>query len=101
MMEFLTFPIDQLLIIAALIEAVTETIKIASPFTYSGNGKYIISVIVGIILAFGMNVSIFTTPGVAYYIGCVMAGVICSRGANYIHAFAKMLQLIPAKYEKK
>ena len=84
----------QLAIVAVLVEAIWENIKMVykdNKFSVSMIGSLIISIIICIIT----NVDIFTRLGfnnVAPIVGNIFTGVICSRGANLVSDIFSRLQ---------
>lgn len=83
-MEFI-----QLIIIAATLEAVWETLKM---FWQEGkvNIDRIGAAIIGIFLCLGTGVDFFEMVGLPLNIqtaGMVLSGLMVSRGANFIHDF--------------
>lgn len=85
-----------LLFIAFLTEATVEILK-----TFVIRAKmnelfiYLLSIVIGIVLAVALQVSLFTQENFfAYCIGLVICGLVASRGSNYAHNF---LGKLPAK----
>lgn len=78
-----------LLFIAFLSETIVEILKnFVIRFKMSELFVYLLSVVVGIILAISLQVSLFTSENFfAYCVGIVICGLIGSRGANYVHNF--------------
>lgn len=79
--------VTQLIIIAILVEALTEVFK--SMFK---DGKFekanIVSIVVGLLLAFTINLDLFEVIGLIPmipYVGVVATGLLISRGANVVH----------------
>lgn len=79
--------ITQLIIIAVLVEALTEVFK-----SIFKNGRLdrssILSIVVGLILAFTINLDLFVAIGLVPtipFIGVVATGLLISRGANTVH----------------
>jgi hypothetical protein len=83
----------QLIIVAILIEAIWENIKMVWQ-----NGKVSIdkigSLLISIILCVLTKIDIFPIVGISLvipFVGSVLTGIIVSRGANFIHdLFAKI-----------
>lgn len=79
--------ITQLIIIAVLVEALTEVFK--SIFKDGRLDKSsILSIVVGLILAFTINLDLFVAIGLVPtipIIGVVATGLLISRGANTVH----------------
>lgn len=79
--------ITQLIIIAVLVEALTEVFK--SIFKDGRLDKSsILSILVGLILAFTINLDLFVAIGLVPtipIIGVVATGLLISRGANTVH----------------
>lgn len=79
--------VTQLIIIAVLVEALTEVFK-----SIFKDGKLdkssILSIVVGLILAFTINLDLFVAIGLVPtvpFIGVVATGLLISRGANTVH----------------
>lgn len=76
--------------VAILIEGLIEYGKTISNMFYEGDRKtgvtQIITIIIGIGLAFAFNADMFVPLGltVNHYIGMVLTGVVMSRGSNYV-----------------
>ena len=79
--------VTQLIIIAVLVEALTEVFK--SIFKDGRLDKSsILSIVVGLILAFTINLDLFVAIGLVPtipFIGVVATGLLISRGANTVH----------------
>lgn len=79
--------VTQLVIIAILVEALTEVFK--SVFKDGRlNKSSILSIVVGLILAFTIDLDLFVTIGLTPtipVIGVVATGLLISRGANFVH----------------
>lgn len=84
-----------LLLVAFLTETVIEVLKnFVIRMKLSEAFVYTLSILVGVIIAFALQVSLFTDANsFAYYVGIVIAGLVASRGANYIHNFIGNLPL--------
>lgn len=86
-MEKIVLPIQELLLLGVLIEA---TVQVVKPFLpkLKDQGVIALSVGLGILLAFVLNVTLFSgVEPYALYVGNVICGMIASRGANFIHDF--------------
>ena len=76
--------------VAILIEGLVEYGKNITDMFYGGEKKtaitQIVTIIVGIALAFAFNADMFVPLGltVNHYIGMVLTGIVMSRGSNYI-----------------
>ena len=79
--------VTQLVIIAILVEALTEVFK--SVFKDGRlNKSSILSIAVGLILAFTIDLDLFVAIGLTPtipVIGVVATGLLISRGANFVH----------------
>ena len=79
--------VTQLIIIAILVEALTEVFK--SIFKDGRLDKSsILSIVIGLILAFTINLDLFVAIGLVPtipFIGVVATGLLISRGANFVH----------------
>lgn len=83
--------IAPLVMLAVLSEAITEQIKSALPAELSAQVIRLVSLGVGLVLAFVLQVSLFAqSTGAANVVGMVLAGLVCSRGSNYVHDFFGM-----------
>lgn len=78
-----------LLFIAFLTEATVEILKnFVIRAKMSELFVYLISVVIGILLAIALQVSLFTKENFfAYCVGIVICGLVASRGSNYVHNF--------------
>lgn len=79
--------IGTLVLVGFLTETVVELLK---QFVIKGERsaifKYTLSIVTGLVLAFALQVSLFTKESLfAYYVGMVICGLVASRGANYAH----------------
>ena len=77
-----------------LVEAVVEVIK-----SIYDNGKMnkviLLSILVGILFAFTLQVDIFQLLGIEVhidYVGIVATGMIISRGSNFVHDIISQLR---------
>lgn len=76
--------------VAILIEGLVEYGKNIVDMFYGGEKKtaitQIVTIIVGIALAFAFNADMFVPLGltVNHYIGMVLTGIVMSRGSNYV-----------------
>lgn len=94
------YPLATLLVVSALTEAVVEMLKSIVPKPFSESGKRILALLISVFLSLVLKVSLFNITGPAYYVGVLLAGLIASRGSNFIHEFAKILEAIPLKKRK-
>lgn len=86
----------QLIIVAILVEAIWENIKMV----YQG-GKLLISrigsLVISIIICVIANVDIFPVVGVSMsipFIGSILTGIVVSRGANFVNdLFTKLKEV--------
>jgi fructose-specific phosphotransferase system IIC component len=76
----------QLVMVALLVEAVTETIK-GSFNNMSANVKTSLSMFLGVFFCVVSDISLFDVKSgvTSFYSGAVVAGILASRGANYVH----------------
>lgn len=76
--------------VAVLIEGLVEYGKTIANMFYEGDKKtgitQIVTIVVGIALAFAFNADMFIPLGltVNHYIGMVLTGIVMSRGSNYV-----------------
>lgn len=76
--------------VAILIEGLVEYGKNIADMFYGGDKKtavtQIITIIVGVALAYAFNADMFIPLGltVNHYIGMVLTGIVMSRGSNYV-----------------
>lgn len=88
--------IFSLVIVGFLTESVVEILKLY--FFRSAKSErilFFLSVIVGMILVFALQVSLFDKENVfAFYVGMAICGLVASRGSNYAHNW---LDKIPKK----
>jgi hypothetical protein len=93
--------INELLLIAFLVESFIQTIKPLYDREKGWNKDTMISLIIGIGLCLIVKVNLFTflnlpvligDPVVSEYIGVVLTGIIASRGANLAHDLLKFVQ---------
>lgn len=99
-MEKIVLPIQELLLLGVLIEAIVQVVKPFLP-KLKEQGVMAVSMGLGILLALALNVTIFI--GVEPYIGIVgsvMSGMIASRGANFIHNFIDSIAKINKPMKK-
>lgn len=85
-----------LILIGFLTETVVEILK-TYVFSTTKRAEYLflVSLIIGFLLVFALQVSLFEPDNVvAYYVGMVICGLVASRGSNYVHNW---LGNIPAK----
>lgn len=91
--------IAQLVIIAFLVEAVWETLKMTWQEGKLSKDR-VGALVVGLVIAFTMNVDLFIAIGlspVLNYVGVISTGILISRGGNYIH---DLMQLLGKQGEK-
>lgn len=85
--------IAQLVIIAFLVEAVWETLKMTWQEGKLSKDR-VGALVVGLVIAFTMNVDLFVAIGlspVLNYVGVIATGILISRGGNYIHDFVNLI----------
>ncbi|MGJ0846660.1 hypothetical protein ACR77J_08225 [Tissierella praeacuta] len=93
--------ITQLIIVAFLVEAVWETLKMTWQ-DGRANKDRIGALMTGLIIAFTMNIDLFTAIGLEpnySYVGIIASGLLMSRGGNYVHDLMKMLGKGDVKHE--
>ena len=79
--------------VAILIEGLVEYGKNIADMFYGGEKKtaitQIVTIIVGIALAFAFGANMFVPLGLTVnnYVGMVLTGIIMSRGSNYVSDF--------------
>jgi len=82
--------ITVIIAVAILIEGLVEYGKTIANMFYDGDKKtaitQMVTIIVGIGLAFAFNANMFVPLGltVNHYVGMVLTGVVMSRGSNYV-----------------
>ena len=76
--------------VAVLIEGLVEYGKTIANMFYDGDKKtaitQIVTIVVGIGLAFAFNANMFVPLGLTVnnYVGMVLTGIVMSRGSNYV-----------------
>ena len=94
--------IKQLLVMAAVVEAVVTllmsvyTPDTSKPFLERINLKLILSIGVGLLLAFGFNADMLIALGLPTAvppIGLVLTGLLLGRGSNFVHDIVKLAQV--------
>lgn len=76
--------------VAVLIEGLVEYGKNIANMFYDGDKKtaitQIVTIVVGIALAFAFNANMFVPLGLTVnnYVGMVLTGIVMSRGSNYV-----------------
>lgn len=79
--------ITQLIIVAFLVEAIWETLKMTWQEGKLSKDR-IGALAVGLIMAFTMNLDLFVAIGlnpIFDYVGVIATGILVSRGSNYVH----------------
>ncbi|MCY8197904.1 hypothetical protein MOC90_06080 [Bacillus spizizenii] len=95
MVETLFASATLLLFVAILTESITEVIKNLFPEgVVQDKITYILSIAVGILLAFIFNLEPFGLEGVGVIVSKVLMGIIASRGANYVNGFLKRFEIL-------
>lgn len=97
MIETILAGMGMLVLLGFLTESATEVIK--TMFNTDGKLTYIISILIALVLGFALNVNIFGLTGYWYYVSVAFSALMASRGANYIHGFAKNLGIIKSLKE--
>jgi hypothetical protein len=84
------------LVIAAMVEAVWETLKMVwqeGKFSFDKLG----ALVIGLLVAFGNGIDVTELMGVQMklpYLGIVLTGILISRGANWMHDWVgKLIQI--------
>lgn len=77
-------------VVGLLVEAVVETLRmIYDQATRKISIPVILSLVIGLVVAFGANLSIFAvlpqTIDAPNWLGCALTGILVSRGSNFIH----------------
>lgn len=85
--------VTQLAIMAFLVEALWETLKMT---WQEGKLKKdrVGALVSGLIIAFTINIDLFMTIGLEpnfKYVGVIATGILISRGGNYIHDLFKLI----------
>lgn len=76
--------------VAILIEGLVEYGKNIANMFYDGDKKtaitQIVTIVVGIALAFAFNANMFVPLGLTVnnYVGMILTGIVMSRGSNYV-----------------
>lgn len=81
----------QIIFVAAVTEAIVETIKKIHDFKCDA----LISLIVAILLCIFSNTCLFCLVNINVnipYLDFIIAGVLCSRGSNFLHDFFKIIE---------
>jgi hypothetical protein len=86
----------QILILATLAEALTDTVKwfFAAPDKAELRNR-LIALVLGILVAVGTKLDLFFASGIPIFIpwlGTILTGVVLSRGANIVHDIIKRIQ---------
>ena len=79
--------LTQIVIMAFLVEAIWETLKMTWQEGKLSKDR-IGALVIGLVIAFAINVDLFVAIGlepVFNYIGVIATGILISRGGNYIH----------------
>lgn len=94
MVDVMLSHVAVLLFVAILTESITEIIKSTFNDLIKDKFTYLLSVVVGVVLAFAFNLNLFGLEGQYKYVSIVAAGLIASRGANYVNGFMKKFDLL-------
>lgn len=81
----------QIIFVAAVTEAIVETIKKIHDFGHDA----LISLIIAIVLCIFSNTCLFCLVNIKVnipYLDFILAGVLCSRGSNFLHDFLKIIE---------
>ena len=82
--------ISIIIAVAVLIEGLVEYGKNIANMFYDGDKKtaitQIVTIVVGIVLAFAFNANMFVPLGLTVnnYVGMILTGIVMSRGSNYV-----------------
>jgi len=82
-----------LIILGTLCEAVVEWAKDIAP-AIEGTKAKVLSLVVGLVLAFGAGQNLFALIGIEFtypVVGVILSGMVISRGSNYIHDLIKRI----------
>ncbi|MGN7765374.1 hypothetical protein [Paenibacillus sp. 22594] len=82
-------------LVAFLSEALTEILKQAFPI--QDKQTYLLSIVIGVILAFVFEVDLFNLTGPGHYVSIVLCGILASRGSNYINGLLKHIGIITGR----
>lgn len=95
--------IQGLLVLVLGAVVTTQVVDVFKPVLPEVNKiSFYLSVVIGIVVAFSLNVDIFVTLGFAPavpFIGVIFAGLIMSQGANLVHDFVKKIKGIQEPVE--
>ncbi|ALA07187.1 hypothetical protein SECTIM467_57 [Brevibacillus phage SecTim467] len=87
--------IAMFILVAFLTETLTEILKNMIPNdTIQDKGTYVLSIVIGVILAYAFALNPFALVGAAKHVSIVSAGLIASRGANFVNGFMKQVGII-------
>jgi hypothetical protein len=93
--------LNQLLLVAFLVESLIQTIKPLYDRSKGWNLDALIALVVGIGFCYLVNVNLFSIvninldfgdPIINHSVGVVLTGVIASRGSNFAHDMLKYVQ---------
>ncbi|MEK3838181.1 MULTISPECIES: hypothetical protein [unclassified Paenibacillus] len=82
-------------VVAFLSEALTEILKQAIPIR--DKQTYLLSIVVGVALAFTFKTDLFNLTGPGHYASIILCGVLASRGSNYINGLLKQIGIITGR----
>jgi len=82
------------ILVALLTEGVTEIVKVVFPDKIRDKAAYATSIVVGIIMAFALNVQLFDLTGSSAHVTTAVTGILASRGANYLYSFLRKIDVI-------
>ncbi|GAB4490893.1 MAG: hypothetical protein OHK0031_14160 [Anaerolineales bacterium] len=88
----MTLNLQQLAIVAFLVEAIIQTIKPVYDKEKGWNKSALFSLAVGILVCLFTGVDLFKELGFSGqipYLGSVLTGIIASRGSNFVHDIFK------------
>ncbi len=80
--------IATILLVAVLVEAITEWLKLSVPKLDDNTPWiYAVTAVIGIGVCFGTGAGILSAMGVScpFWLDYIMSGIIVSRGSNYVH----------------
>lgn len=83
-----------LVVLAIITESLTEILKTFIPANIHSKATFALSIVLGIVLAFAMDLSLLGGEGYVRVVGILASGILVSRGANYISGFIKKFDLV-------
>jgi hypothetical protein len=86
---------DQILLIAAFVEALVQTIKPVYDKEKGWNVDILVALAIAEVVCVGFGVDLFDAAGikaVVPYLGSVLTGILLSRGANVVHEIIQIVR---------